>query len=382
MFWTIFWGSIALVWIALAIRLGAGAMSLPQVKHSPPAADAECPRISILFGARDEAEKLPPALATLLALDYPDYEIIAINDRSADATPQILDHAARQDARLKVVHITELPAGWLGKTHGLQRGYEVSNGEWLVFTDADVHFAPDLLRRAVGLARQRNLDHLTLLGLVEMHNFWERVILSFFAMGFHIYTDPARVSDPRSGRYIGVGAFQLVRREAYEKSGTHQRLAMEVVDDMKLGKIIKQAGFRSGVAVATEVLTLRWHAGLGNIIRGVEKNFFASAGYRVPLVTAQLFILLVLNALPFVAVFALTGPARLFAAVSVAIIVGFHGVVARHLKISPLYALTHPAGALIFFWMLLRSTAVTLWRGGIVWRGTFYPLDELRKGIV
>jgi glycosyltransferase involved in cell wall biosynthesis len=373
---------VALAWIVVGFRMAQGALQLPRLRDVRPAADAGCPRISILFGARDEAEKLPQALATQVALDYPDYEIIAVDDRSADATPQILDEFAREHPRLKVIHVSELPAGWLGKPHALEKAYEQATGEWLVFTDADVRFAPDVLRRTIALAKARGWDHLTLLGLVDTVGFWEKVILSFFAMGFHIYTDPARVSDPKSKKFIGVGSFQLVRREAYEKSGTHRRLAMEVVDDLKLGKIIKLSGFRSGVGVAEDAIRVRWHDGLGNIIRGTTKNFFASAGYSVPLVGAQLALLLGLNLLPFAALPFTGGSNLLLAAFSAVVQVFLHAAVAYHLRVSPLYGLTHPLGALIFSWMLLRSTIVTLWRGGVEWRGTFYPLKELRKGVV
>src|SRR5262249_51176913 len=178
--------------------------------------------------------------------------------------------------RLRAIHVRELPADWLGKPHGLQKAYEASSGEWLVFTDADVHFAPDLLRRAIALAEARKLDHLTLFGDVEMNGFWDRALLTFFALGFSVASNASAVSNPKSKAYVGVGAFQLLRRTAYEASGTHARLAMEVVDDMKLGKIVKQAGFRSGAALAQSFVSVRWHSGLGNIIRGVTKNFFAT----------------------------------------------------------------------------------------------------------
>ena len=155
------------------------------------------------------------ALATLAGLDYPQLEIIGVDDRSQDATGRLLDEFAEKNPRFRALHIAELLPGWLGKTHALQKAYEVSSGEWLLFTDADVRFAPDVLRRAVTLAREQRLDHLSLLGDVEVHGFWETVAVTFFALGFQLATSPHRVSNPRSRMYVGVGSFQMVKRSAY-----------------------------------------------------------------------------------------------------------------------------------------------------------------------
>ena len=375
-------GFIALFWLTHGLRVAYGAVRLPWVKDFAPAPDADCPTISILFAARDEEEKLPAALATLMEIDCPKLEVIAVDDRSQDGTGRILDEFAAEHPRLRVVHVTELPPGWLGKPHALQKAYEASTGEWLLFTDADVRFKADLLRRGIALVKARNLDHLTLLCDVEMIGFWETVLITFFGLGFHLGTEPGRVSDSRSSRYVGVGAFQLLRRSAYEASGTHRKLAMEVVDDMKLGKIVKQAGFRSEVGVAQDFVVVRWHAGVGNLVRGVTKNFFAGAGYNLGLVAVQLAGLVMMNVLPFVGIFLAHGWMRLFCAIAVAVAICFHAGVAIVMRVSPLYALTHPLGGLLFCYMLLRSTVVTLRQGGIIWRDTFYPLEDLKRGVV
>jgi cellulose synthase/poly-beta-1,6-N-acetylglucosamine synthase-like glycosyltransferase len=372
----------ALFWIINAIDVARGSRKLPAIRDIAPLDDTDCPPVSILFAARDEEEKLPGALRTFLALDYPRYEVIAADDRSEDRTSEILRAAAEKDARLKYVRIDSLPAGWLGKPHAMQQAFERSSGEWIVFTDADVHFSPDLLRRAVALAKRDLLDHLTLLSDAEMHTIGERIVLTFFGMGFLMGIRPWRANDARSKGYAGVGAFQLLRRSAYEAIGTHRRLAMEVVDDMKLGKLVKEARFRSGVAKAWKEVRVRWHAGVGNIIRGTTKNFFASSGYNLGLVSFQLVMMLAACVAPWVALPFLRGLALGFDAIAVAMMIAIHAGVCIQVGASPVYALTEPMGALIFCWMLARSTIVTLWNGGIEWRGTFYPLEELRRGVV
>ena len=375
-------GVVALVWVLNAIDILRGVPKLPSISNIAPLEDADCPAVSILFAARDEEEKLPGALNKFLALDYPRYEVVAADDRSEDGTAEILDRAARSNPRLKVAHISSLPAGWLGKPHAMQQAYEHSSGDWLVFTDADVHFSPNLLRRAVALAQRERWDHLTLLSSVEMHSVGEKIALTFFGMGFIIGVRPWRTNDPHSTGYAGVGAFQLIRRSTYEAIGMHRRLAMEVVDDMKLGKLVKEGGFRSGVGKAWNEVRVRWHAGVGNIVRGTTKNFFAVSSYNPWLACVQLGMVLLLCVLPWVALPFLRGWALLFDAIAVGVIIATHAGVSIEVGVSPLYALTEPLGALIFAWMITRSTIVTLWNGGITWRGTFYPLEELKRGVV
>jgi hypothetical protein len=380
--WFGFLGLIAFIWFVQSIDLALGALSIPALTSVAPLKDADCPSVSILFAARDEAEKLPAALDTFLALDYPNYEVIAVNDRSEDATEGILQSAARRDPRLKAITISTLPAGWLGKPHALQEAFAHSTGEWLIFTDADVHFEPSVLRLSIALAEKKHWDHMPMLCHAKMFSFGEKIAMTFFGMAFLLGVRPWHASNPKLPNYVGIGAFQLIRRGAYEKMGEHRRLAMEVVDDVKVGKLVKEAGCSSGIAKAGTLVSVYWHAGVRNIIRGTTKNFFATTGFSVPMVCIQMLGLLSLSVLPWAALPFVHGWARVFAGIAVVLAICAEGGVAIENGVSPLYALTHPIGALIFGWMLARSTIVTLWQGGIFWRGTFYPLKDLKRGMV
>jgi hypothetical protein len=181
---------------------------------------------------------------------------------------------------------------------------------------------------------------------------------------------------------VGIGAFQLVRREAYDTCGGHRALAMEVVEDMKLGKLIKEAGFRSGLGVAPESVWLRWYSGAGNIVRGLTKNMFAAIGFSVPMALYHLAQVFLASVVPFMGLVLATGWARVFAGIAVAVALIFHAGACKRDKVSLWYAFTHPLGALILCYIVVRSTLVTLRRGGVVWRGTFYALEELRRGSV
>ena len=381
-FWIVVMGAVAIAWVASVIDLAIGIRTIPWLRDQAPLEDEKCPAVSILFAGRDEAEKMPGAIATMLALDYPRYEVIAVDDRSVDATGAILAAGAKKDARLKPARVDSLPAGWLGKPHALEKAYERSSGEWLVFTDADVHFRPDVLRRVIALADGMKWDHLTLLAAPKLYTFGEKVALMFFSTCFLIGTRPWRANDPKSRGYSGIGAFQLVRRSAYEKAGTHRRLAMEVIDDLKLGKIVKEAGFRSGVARGEDAVSVHWHAGLANIVRGTTKNFFAATGFSLPVLASQVLGSLAMFVLPVAALVFVRGWALVFAATAAIFALVIATGAARAIGASAFYGLTYPIGAVIICWMLLRSTAVTLWQGGVTWRGTFYPIEELKRGVV
>ena len=382
LFWVSLFGLISSLWIIQGLRAGFGMASLPWISDIAPLPSARAPMISIIFAARDEEEKLPAALATLLAQAYPRFEIIAVNDRSQDRTSAILHEFERKHRNLRVIDLANLPSGWLGKPHALVAGFEQSQGDWIVFTDADVHFKPDVLSRAVALAEERQWDHLTLLASVEMRGFWEITAISFFGLGFVFGNEPWLASNPRSARYVGVGAFQLVRRAAYEKCGGHSRLRMDVIEDMKLGKLMKMAGFLSGVAVAQDMVSVRWHSGVRNVIRGVTKNMFAAVHYNAFFAIAAMILSLAMSVLPFLGLIFASGWARVFAGIAAGAAIVIHSAMIWPTDASPLYGLTHPLGALIFCWMMTRSAVTTLWRGGVVWRDTFHPIEELRKGMV
>jgi len=215
----------------------------PEWDRKPETPNGE-PGVSIIVPARNEEESIRETLAQLLGLDYSNYEIIAVNDRSTDRTGQIMEELAASSRSvglpklglLKVIHISELPSGWLGKTHAMWMAGQQASGEWLLFTDADVIFKPDSLRRAVAYANAERADHVVLFPRMIMKGPGERMMIAFFQMLFVFGHRPWRVADPQARDHMGVGAFNLVRRTVYEAVGTYRALRMEVIDDMKLGK--------------------------------------------------------------------------------------------------------------------------------------------------
>lgn len=344
------------------------------------AAGTKLPRVSIIVPARNEAAMIEVAVRSLLAINYPDYELIVVDDRSEDATGEILDRLqVEYGARLVVVHVLELPSGWLGKTHAMWRASRESTGEWILFSDADVIHAPEALRRAVHYAEREQAFHLVLLPTMLMQSPGERMMISFFQAMFIFAYRPWKVRDPKARDSMGVGAFNMVRRSAYEKIGTYQSMRLSVVDDMRLGEKVKQAGLASRVAFGEGMVTLRWAVGARGVVANLTKNFYAQLRYNLGFAVAAAFGLLWLHLGPWVGSALAQGWARIGYAVSLVCLLAVYVAMGRRTKIGTGYVLLHPLASVLMVFTLMLSTVVTLWRGGVVWRGTFYSLGELKR---
>jgi cellulose synthase/poly-beta-1,6-N-acetylglucosamine synthase-like glycosyltransferase len=235
------------------------------------------PSLSVVVPACNEARTIERALASLLAQDYPGLEIVLVDDRSSDGTGAIMERLAASDRRISTIHVRELPAGWLGKVHALQRGLERARGELVLFTDADIHFAPGALRRAIAWVEDRRLDHLAVLAEVRQSSFWVGVCLWSAFRGIVTLARPWEAMDPRSTKAIGTGAFNLVRRAAFERTPGFEWLRLEVADDIGLGLMMKRSGGRPGLVLGRGQVLSEAYPKLADAVRGLEKNGFAQA---------------------------------------------------------------------------------------------------------
>lgn len=230
---------------------------------------AQWPAVSVIVAARDESRSIEEALHSMADMDYPNFEVIAVNDRSADGTDAIMERVAAEGSRIHVIHIRELPQGWLGKCHALHQGARRATGELLLFTDGDVRFKPDALRLAVRHLMANRLDHLVLCPGLTSKSYREDAIKSFFVMILIMAARAWAAAKPSRYVYVGAGAFNLVRRSAYEDIGGHEALRMEVVDDILIGKFIKQKGYRQDILVAQNYLELTWQEGVRGFVSGL-----------------------------------------------------------------------------------------------------------------
>ena len=357
-----------------------GIRRLGRLVAAPPW-EGVTPRVSIVVAGRNESRGIEAGMRSLLAQNYPALEIVAVNDRSTDDTGAILDRLAEGERSLRIVHLTELPAGWLGKNHALSLGAAAANGEWLLFTDADVVMRPDTLSRAIGHAERNHLDHLTVLPDLILPGLLS-CFTAAFVVWFSSFVRPWKASDPKSRFSVGVGAFNLVRVSAYLRAGGHEPIRMRPDDDLKLGKILKQSGARSEAMSGRGMVSVEWYHSLGEAIDGLMKNTFSVVEYySLLLFNGSLFYLLV-GLGPLAMLLFGAGPIPWFGSLTIAGQLLVHSFAARETG-APWYAgAFYPLAAVLMAWILIRALVLNLWQGGIVWRGTFYPLSELRRNRV
>ena len=371
-----------LFWVVAAITVARGNRRLRRLADLAPPAPARWPRVSVVFAARNEGATIGAAVPTMVALDYPDFELIAVDDRSEDSTGPQLDALAARDPRLKVDHIATLPPGWLGKTHALHHGAGRATGEWILFTDADIHFERDVLRRAVAQAEADRLDLLAAVPALHEHGLLLGACVNAFSFSFMLALQPWRIREPRAFAHGSVGAFGLVRASRYRELGGHTAIRLRPDDDVKLGKLFKRDGARCDFMLGAGAISVSWYDSVSAMVHGLTKNAYAGADYRwwaPPLgVLAQVAVFL----WPWAALFVTDGTARLLAAGSVIVMIALGIDQTRFSGGRWIHGLLLPFGVAVFGYTLLRSMIVTHWTGGITWRGTHYPLAELRANRV
>lgn len=416
----------AAIWLLLAIAIlaslrqvrplsevlaGEETRAAPAAPRSGPASIAPLPRLSVVVTARDEAAGIEATVRRLLAQRYPDLEVVVVDDRSTDGTAGILarlaaEEAGRRAARLSIVRIDDLPPGWLGKVHACHEGARLASGAFVLFMDGDVSLeGPDLLERVVGLAERLRLDHIALVPDSRPMSALQAGLLAFFGQVYLTATLAFEMDrDLRRGGG-GIGAFNLIRRSAYDRIGGHALVRLDVTDDFKIGRLLKESGARQRFYNAADMVHCRWHEGALNVVRGLEKNYFAAFDFQIPKVIAftvaafaVAFGPLLLALRGFAGAIAPGGLTAASPGMSGALLITALGsplaiqaiavvAIARRqasaLGARPIVlALLHPVAVILLVAAAWNSTWKTLARGGVRWRDTFYPIDELRRGLV
>ena len=367
--------------VVVFIDLAIGNLSVPALELEDPAIGS-FPRVSIITAARNEERAIRVALQSILHLDYPNYEVIAVNDRSEDRTGAILDEMRAENPQLRVIHVETLPDGWLGKNHALYSGANASSGDLILFSDADVKFARTALSRAVGYMQRKNIDHVTVAPRLELGTIPLSLAVQFFFMAFTLYMRPWKASDPKSKHFMGIGAFNLMRREAYERAGTMARIPLRPDDDIMLAKILKQSGAKQHLVNGQDMLSVHWYYTLREMIGGLQKNAFAALKYSLILAVGAVLGNVVLNIWPFIAVFVTTGLTRTLNIAVCLLLMTMYAGGAYRMRGRAWLAIAYPAAAAIFIYILVTATARTTFRRGIAWRGTRYSLDDLKANKV
>jgi hypothetical protein len=377
---------IAAAWLYKLLEAAVGLRRVPNLLAAKyDAAPAEGPSVTVIVPARNEAAEIETCLESLIGQDYCNLRVVGVDDRSADGTGAKMDALAEGHGdRLEVLHVETLPAGWLGKTHamamGARQAIAANDPEYLLFTDGDIVFRRDAIRRAVAEALATRADHFVLLPTTLVKSWGEGMVLSFLQVTALWAVRTWRVADPKAMRdAVGVGAFNLIRTAAYERLGGFEATPMEILEDLYLGRRVKEAGLRQRVATAPGAVCVHWAPGVFGILNGMTKNVFAVFRFR-PAWLAAAVAGMVLGCVAPVGFLAL-GATRIAAVVTLGAVAGLYILSSRTSRIPAGYALLFPVSAVVVMYSMLRSMWITARDGGVIWRGTWYPLAELRKHV-
>ena len=334
---------------------------------------------TVVIAARDEEARIGETIRHLFDQQHVQLQAIVVDDRSVDRTNEILSGLAEQDDRLQVLRVNELPDGWLGKCHACHLGASQAKGDWILFTDADCWLQPDVICRALRVAQQEAADHIVLTPGVKPETLgaqaWHLAFLITIANWM------SGVNRDRPKAYLGMGAFNLVRASAYRECGGYEALRLTVIDDIRLGLLLRRAGKRTRGFIGGNDTECHWGTTVTGMIKIMEKNYFAAVDFRrLAAMTAGFGGLTMWSAAivgPFTGT--LGGVAAGCALLSLSIPAY---VLARRLGWNLSAALLTPFIFPALFYAVLNSTWVTVRQGGIWWRNTFYPLKSLRSGAV
>lgn len=340
---------------------------------------ADAPLVSIIVPCRNEAGRvLGASIGSMLAQDYGNFEIIAVDDRSTDETAEILRELAAADARLHVLEGEEPPPGWIGKPYALEQARRRARGEWILATDADMIFAPEAVREAVAHARKNGYDALSFVPRVDCLSFWERLFMPVFGWAVMMRLPLDRVNDPRRKEAIAAGGFFLIRREVLERVGGYNAVRAEVAEDLRMAELLKRTGARFRLEYAPHLVRTRMQTDLRGIWEGFSKNLFAGVGFR-PLWGAfnvlLVYLLAVMPALLAGVVPTLIGVSGPWRAVWVASLgawavqTAIFVLVNRRSGVPAIYALAAPLGFALFGAILLNSTLRIASGRGVTWKG-------------
>lgn len=375
--WFYFTALLALVWGKRHLDIARG-KNEPILHDRDAAGPQPLPSLTMLVAGKDEEENIERCVAGLLAQQYPDLQIIAIDDRSGDRTPQIIDDIAAREPRFEALHVRDLPAGWFGKNNAMRLGVEHARGHWLAFTDADCQFfSPHLLAAAMRFAERNGVEFLSVLPRIDAGSFWERVVQPAASGMMMFWNPPHRVNSPRSRCAYANGAFLLLSRSAYVRLGGHEAVKATLNEDMHFARRAKLLGVPFRVIRGGDMFSVRMYTGLRQIWRGWSRIFYGSFG-TFPRLLASFLVLVLASLSPYLTLLAapLAGNAAgaLWAAAVLAIVVQ-QSVLWRFYPISGVpapWALTYPLGAGLVTAMVVNAMSRL---GGLTrtaWRGTLY----------
>lgn len=367
---------ILVCWLAVLLYLTVNTRKIAFLREQTPIINE--PSIAVIIAVRDEEAELQTALTSICELNYSAIQVIVVDDRSRDQSAQIINNLSEKYPQIKLQSVAALPPGWLGKTHALHVGYQKATAAWLLFTDADVVFQPEALKKAINYAIEKDLDHLTILPEVKSRSQWLNGILFTFQLMLEIKLRPWLASNRRSSASIGVGAFNLVRKTAYEQIGGHQSIKMMPDDDLQLARAIKMHGLKQDVLYGEDQLQLEWYPSVAEFIKGLMKNIFSAFDFKIIPAVSAAFATFIFFVLP-VPLGLLSGNIKLIMlALMILIVQLILSIIKVGNRAEWWHGLLTTIGGAIMVFIVFKGMFLTLKNKGIYWRDSFYRLEELK----
>jgi chlorobactene glucosyltransferase len=342
--------------------------------------------ISICVPARDEENNIRNCVESALAQDYPNLEVIVLDDRSTDSTLEILHELALQDDKLKIINGSDLPVGWAGKPYALHQAAAVARGEWLCFIDADTFLAPQTISSCYVKAIECEADLFTTLHQQVTGTFWEKVVMPIIMTALSVGFSPRKVNDPNRRDAVANGQFIMIKRTIYKSIGGHERVKDQIVEDKAISEQVKWNGHRLIIADGRRFIRTRMYTSLSTMWEGWTKNIYLGLrDHPFMLLLGAFGAALALIAALFLPIWPILGATWYFndggrlaigvvceSLITWCALLFARAIVAYRMNINPWYALTTPFGAGIFAAMILASAWKVLSGQGVTWRGRTY----------
>jgi chlorobactene glucosyltransferase len=350
--------------------------------------ERDLPFISVVIPARNEEAKIGRCLESMLAQDYPNFELIVIDDRSTDKTAEIIESFAKRDSRIKFVRGKDAPDGWVGKCNALAFAVGFASGDWYIFTDADTCHQPNSLRDAIGYATANKVDLVSFVPLQELGSFFERIVMTVLLSSFLLGDPFHTVNDPLAKRAYAYGQYIICRRRSYLALGGHQSVRDTIVEDHALGRVFKEKGYKIAVADGKTLYRVRMYMDLESMWQGWTKNLYSlidSSPVHLMCILSSLNLTVIM---PFINVFIVASlwvnfPAdhytpfstMLVACQFLMLIVWFRLTAEHRSGVNPLYFFTLPMGAIAVTMLHLHSAYLVLFGREVSWKGRRYTVN-------
>ena len=354
------------------------------VERAPPPSQA--PLISVCIPARNEARNIRRSVEAILNQDYPNFEVIVLDDRSTDSTSSILTELTSRDSRLHPISGSDLPRGWTGKPHALFQASAIARGEWLCFVDADTFIAPATLSSCYAKAIETKADMFTIMTFQILGSFWEKVVMPLVMTALSVGFSPRKVNDPNKKDAIANGQFIMIKRSVYDAIGGHKSVRNNIVEDKALAEKVKWSGHRLIVADGMQMARTRMYTSLLEMWEGWTKNIYLGLRDQPSLIVLgifgaflAIFTAFVMPAWPVLGVLWYLKNGSWMALTVIieslllwAFLIDTRIRIATKMEISPWYAFTTPLGAAVFGAMMFASAWKVLSGQGVSWRGRTY----------